>query len=149
MSAPKNLFEKYLQLELQAVFQEQNVKATVVLGEDDEITILPRLVVNDIGGPEGVFETGIYQHTVEFIAKTSSVGETTDDTAEANRQLLGQVLDVLQLVDLADRLTASGNLYLTKPTGIVLGLTHPLEVGEKMWIRKVECEFIGFSKALG
>lgn len=148
MSEPINLFEKYLQLELQKFMQSQ-ITTPVFVGEDNSIVVLPRVIINATGGPEAVFRSGIYQNTVEILTKVNLDGGAGEETPEFSRILFGQVLDVLQKIDLREQLMQSGNLFLSAPTGIVLGNQRSLEIDteKRAWVRAVECDFFGFSTA--
>jgi hypothetical protein len=104
--------------------------------ESQDKETYPRVVVRVQNQREAVYQTGIYEATVEFECDVDSDRGTP---AEA-RALFQSVLDFVQRVSLKADVNALGRVRVD---GIVLGEIQLLLLGDRVWRKQIDVAFFG------
>ena len=141
MASEVNIFENTLETVLLAIMEEglPNI-VHVVRGESDKVELLPLCSVTTTELEEEIYQSGIYRATVEFTLKDDLDKGSPTESAE----LFAEVLDLLQNPDLKAEMNDNPTIFIH---GIVLGTQRASEIGDRMWIKSVSCEFFGYAVA--
>ena len=102
---------------------------------------LPLVALSVVEMEEVVFESGIYRANVQAELRWDidpEEGQAPFDSDAA----YGALVNAFQTVDLKTELRLKGGLQID---GAVLGRLEPAEAGDRMWLRRVQCEFFGYS----
>ena len=119
---------------------------TVVPQEETQPQQLPLVVVSATEQNEAVFQTGIYEVTVEFSVRVDMDAGGADQL----RTLSSAVLDYLQQTDLKTQLTAvrdPENNALATVKLLVLGSARLEEIGDRQWGRVFIQKAFGYTPA--
>ena len=129
---------------LQAFLVVQGSSSVVVPGQETSTETSPRVVVSAANSMEGIFQSGIYDLTVEFSARVNL--DATDSNKVTNPdsigQLFGHIMDFLQQPDLKQQVTATGKVFLH---GVVLEDQKLDQVDDRRWWKTTAMKFHGFA----
>lgn len=141
MASEVNIFEHNVETVLMNIIDE-GMPATVrvVRGESSSVETLPLCSVTTTVAEEAVFQSGIYQATVEFTIKDDLDKGSPEESAE----LFATLLDILQNPQLQTAMNDDPTVMIK---GIVLSGQRPAEIGDRMWIKSVSCDFFGYAVA--
>jgi hypothetical protein len=145
MGYPANDIKNRMELAILQVLQASmtGLPATTWAQADDAtVEIFPRVIASLQHAEEAIYQTGNYQMTIQITCKEALY----TGTPAADMATYAKVLDVLQNKGLVTLLNNTG--YMTIQ-GIVLGEQALEEVGERQWIKRVDCDFFGFANTSG
>lgn len=108
------------------------------------ITNLPRVICSAESANEAIYQTGIYEVTMNFIIKV----DLDSGGYPQAKALQSCVIDALQLKQLKQLLTSTVDTFnkqLVVINGIVIGEQHLNEVDNRMWKKTITMLVYGFS----
>jgi len=149
MPPTTNSFEEHLVKELVKLMEaflldNYGSVAEVLPGQEKDVEVSPRVVVSATSMIEAIFNTGIYEATVEFTARINldAEGATDQSNADSIGELYGAIMDFVQQPELKQQLIATGKLRIQ---GIVLEDARLDTVDDRRWWKGCNVKFYGYA----